>query len=95
MSNPATTSARAEPSPNRLAEIRADISTRLWPVNAGMSSQDFNELIDQMSQLQWNFELRAAASNSSQIDTRASASDRRRAPAEPRRDAHTSEEPSE
>jgi hypothetical protein len=93
MSEPPTTSARMERSPTRLAEIRADISARLWPVNAGMKTEDFNELIDQMSQLQWNFELRAAASNSAQINTRAGASDRRRvAPALPR-DEPTAKDP--
>ena len=61
----------------RLAEIRADISSRLWPVNAGMSSATFNELVDQMARLQLNFELRAAAINAGEIDTRAGPHDRR------------------
>ena len=61
----------------RLAEIRADISSRLWPVNAGMSSAVFNELVDQMARLQLNFELRAAASNAGELDTRAGPRDRR------------------
>lgn len=43
----------------RLAAIREDISTRLWPVNAEMSSEDFNELMDQMALLQLRFEYRA------------------------------------
>ena len=42
----------------RLATIREEISTRLWSVNAGMSSSDFNELIDQMALLQFSFEYR-------------------------------------
>ena len=44
----------------RLASIREDISTRLWPVNAGMTSPDFNELMDQMALLQFNGEERVA-----------------------------------
>ena len=60
----------------RLAEIRSDISARLWPVNAGMTSESFNELMDQMALLQLNFELRAAAGNA-QVDTRAGVKDRR------------------
>ncbi len=44
----------------RLAEIREDISTRLWPVNSGMSSDMFNDLMDRMALLQYNFEQRVA-----------------------------------
>lgn len=42
----------------RLAAIREDISTRLWPVNQGMSSVSFNELMDQMAVLQFCSERR-------------------------------------
>ena len=42
----------------RVAEIRVDISTRLWPVNAGMSSAMFNDLMDRMALLQFNCEQR-------------------------------------
>ena len=55
----------------RLAEIRPDISARLWPVNSGMSAADFSALMDQMSRLQLSFEWRAALGTSGQIDTRA------------------------
>lgn len=40
----------------RVAVIREDISTRLWRVNAGMSSLMFNELMDSMALLQFNGE---------------------------------------
>lgn len=42
----------------RFAEIREDISTRLWPINQGMSSSVFNALMDQMALLQFNCEQR-------------------------------------
>ncbi|CAN5905966.1 hypothetical protein BH11GEM1_BH11GEM1_05970 [soil metagenome] len=42
----------------RVAAIREDISTRLWPVNAGMSSLMFNDLMDRMALLQFNCERR-------------------------------------
>lgn len=61
----------------RLAEIRADISARLWPVNAGMTSASFNELMDQMARLQLNFELRAST-DTADIDTRRGTGDRRK-----------------
>ena len=93
MNKPSTTSASTPQAQARLAEIRAEISGRLWPVNAGMSSADFNELMDQMAQLQWNFEWRAASSTSAQIDTRAGASDRRRVPPVPPLDEITGEDP--
>ena len=44
----------------RLAAIREDISTRLRPVNSGMSADMFNDLMDRMALLQYNFELRVA-----------------------------------
>ena len=40
----------------RLASIREDISTRLWPVMQGMSSPSFNELMDHMALLQFRGE---------------------------------------
>ena len=83
MTNPSTTPPLSPPAQVRLAEIRADISARLGPVNAGMSSSDFNQLMDQMSLLQLNFEWRAASSAAGQIDTRAGAGDRRRVPPAP------------
>ncbi|CAN5908007.1 hypothetical protein BH11GEM2_BH11GEM2_35010 [soil metagenome] len=42
----------------RLAEIREDISSRLWNVNQGMSSASFNEVMDQMAVLQFSCERR-------------------------------------
>ena len=42
----------------RLVEIREDISTRLWHINAGMSSERFNALMDGMALLQYNCERR-------------------------------------
>ena len=36
----------------RLATIRENISSRLWPVTAGMTSASFNELVDQMARIQ-------------------------------------------
>ena len=80
MSNAPPTPALSPRAQSRLAEIRADISLRLWPVNASMSSADFNALMDQMAMLQLNFEWRAAASTPGEIDTRAGAGDRRRVP---------------
>lgn len=93
MSDPLPTPALPPHAQSRLAEIRADISARLWPVNAGMSSADFNALMDQMSLLQLNFEWRAAASTPGQIDTRAGAGDRRRVPPVPPLDEITGEDP--
>jgi hypothetical protein len=60
----------------RLAVIREDISTRLWPVNAGMSSHAFNELMDQMALLQFTFEQRVAHDHLA-IDRRLGVPDRR------------------
>lgn len=60
----------------RLAGIRADISNRLWSVNAGMSSEAFNELMDQMAQLQLTFELRGFPA-AGEVDTRSGPSERR------------------
>jgi hypothetical protein len=59
----------------RLAAIREEISTRLWPVNAGMSSRDFNELMDQMALLQFSFEYRAGKPPS--VDRRLGVGERR------------------
>lgn len=42
----------------RIAEIREDISSRLRPVNSGMSVDVFNDLMDRMTLLQYNFEQR-------------------------------------
>lgn len=44
----------------RLAAIRADISGRLWRVNAGMESAAYNQLVDQMAQAQFAGERRQA-----------------------------------
>ena len=74
MSDSSSTTPLDERAQRRLAEIRAEISSRLWPVNAGMSSASFNELMDQMARLQLNFELRAGTEP---VDTRAGAGDRR------------------
>lgn len=76
MSTSSRTPALTERAQARFAAIRSDISTRLWPVNVGMSSASFNELMDQMAMLQLNFEVRAAAGPGS-IETRAGAADRR------------------
>lgn len=40
----------------RFAEIRENISSRLWSINQGMSSRAFNRLMDQMAHLQHKFE---------------------------------------
>ena len=45
----------------RLAGIREDISSRLWPIMTGMSSGDFNMLMDGMALLQYNCEARVSA----------------------------------
>lgn len=42
----------------RVAAIRDDTSTRLWPVNAGMSSLVFNDLMDRIPLLQFNCDRR-------------------------------------
>ncbi|CAN5918872.1 hypothetical protein BH11GEM1_BH11GEM1_17100 [soil metagenome] len=42
----------------RIAAIRDEISSRLWPVNSGMSTEMFNDLMDRMALLQYNFEQR-------------------------------------
>ena len=42
----------------RIAAIREDISGRLRPVNSGMSAGAFNDLMDRMALLQYNFERR-------------------------------------
>lgn len=42
----------------RIAAIREDISSRLSSVNAGMSTDMFNDLMDRMALLQYNFEQR-------------------------------------
>ena len=60
----------------RLADIRSEISGRLWSINAGMSSAAYNELMDQMSILQLNAELRDAGSPG-HVDTRVGRADRR------------------
>ena len=44
----------------RIAAIREDISGRLWSVNQGMCRVSFNELMDNMALLQFNFERRIA-----------------------------------
>ena len=84
MSDDASSDAIPLRSRARFAEIRAEISGRLWPVNSGMSSEAFNELMDQMARLQLNFELRDAAGMAGQVNTREGPSDRRRgAPSTP------------
>jgi hypothetical protein len=42
----------------RYVEIRERISNGLWAVNRGMSSGDFNELMDKMTRLHLDFEQR-------------------------------------
>jgi hypothetical protein len=42
----------------RVAAIREDISTRLWGINAGMSSLMFNDLMDRMALMQFTCEQR-------------------------------------
>lgn len=44
----------------RIAVIREDISSRLLPVNSGMSAEMFDDLMDRMALLQYNFERRTA-----------------------------------
>ena len=60
----------------RFEAIRAAISGRLWPVNAGMSSATYNDLIDQMSLLQLNDESREVGGKA-HVDTRLGPLDRR------------------
>jgi hypothetical protein len=60
----------------RLAAIREEISGRLWPVNAGMSSAAYNEMMDGMSLLQLNAESRCAG-GPAHLDTRLGPLDRR------------------
>ena len=52
------TPAEIERAQLRVAAIREEISTRLWPVNSGMSTDMFNDLMDRMALLQYNFERR-------------------------------------
>ena len=54
----ASTPAEIKRAQQRIAAIREEISTRLWPVNSGMSSDMFNDLMDRMALLQYNFEQR-------------------------------------
>ena len=61
---------------NRLASIREDISTRLWPVMQGMSSPSFNELMDHMAQLQFQGEQRTVDEHRA-LDRRLGMADRR------------------
>ncbi len=61
---------------SRLASIREDISTRLWPVMQGMSSPAFNELIDHMALLQLTGEQRTLDENRA-LDRRLGQADRR------------------
>src|SRR5258708_932118 len=73
MSVPTAGGARAQ---LRLTEIREDISSRLWSVNAGMSSLDFNALMDQMALRQFTFEQRAR-DDMQAVDRRLGQGDRR------------------
>ena len=61
----------------RLAEMREDISTRLWPIMQGMSSVRFNALMDQMALLQFNGERTSCAVNLVEVNRRLGTSDRR------------------
>lgn len=70
-----TTPARTASAQLRLATIRADISGRLWSINAGMESKVFNALMDQMALLQYNCEQRVVVEGSS--DRRSGDLDRR------------------
>ena len=47
----------------RLATIRESISSRLWPVTAGMTSASFNELVDEMARMQLRGEHGAEEAN--------------------------------
>ena len=76
MSSPSSTPLLTPRTLLRLAEIRAELSSRLSPVGAGMTSAAFDELMDQMSQLQLTFELRALGA-SGYVDTRSGPNDRR------------------
>ena len=42
----------------RLSAMRAEISGRLWPITAGMPSDAYNALIQQMAALQDKYEQR-------------------------------------
>ena len=54
----ASTPAEIKRAQQRIAAIREEISTRLWPVNSGMNAEMFNDLMDRMALLQYNFERR-------------------------------------
>ena len=60
---------------SRLALIREDISTRLWPVMQGMSSPRFNELMDLMALQQYKGEQRTM-DNHRALDARLAQADR-------------------
>jgi hypothetical protein len=70
------TLAQIERAQLRLASIRDDISSRLWHINAGMASDVFNGLMDQMALLQFNCEQRVADEHRT-IDRRLGEPDRR------------------
>lgn len=61
-----TTPALSSSAQLRLATIRADISGRLWSINAGMTSSVFNGLMDQMALLQYNCEQRVIVEGSAE-----------------------------
>ena len=60
----------------RMAVIRDDISTRLWPVMQGMSSPSFNELMDHMALLQFRGEQQTMDDHRA-LDRRLGQADRR------------------
>ena len=76
MSSPSSTPLLTPSTLLRLAEIRAEISSRLSPISIGMPSAAFDELMDQISHLQLSFELRALGA-SGYVDTRSGPNDRR------------------
>ncbi len=78
----ASTPAEIKRAQQRIAAIREEISTRLWPVNSGMSSEMFNDLMDRMALLQYNFEQRVVE-DGREGDRRRGELDRRTLPGVP------------
>ena len=78
----ASTPAEIKRAQQRIAAIREEISARLWPVNSGMSSEMFNELMDRMALLQYTFEQRVVE-DGREGDRRRGELDRRTLPGVP------------
>ena len=77
-----STAAEIKRAQQRIAAIREEISSRLWPVNSGMSAEMFNDLMDRMALLQYNFEQRVVE-DGREGDRRRGELDRRTLPGGP------------